>query len=587
MKIKFLLILIGVFSIESISFSQQQDLPNRMTSEEEVIMPNYLLNSSQRATQGITTPPNSPTRTIGEWEEVQGLVIGWTSFPSMLREIVRHAKEECRVYILAGNPQQVWNDLNANGIDTVNVTVLDEEFNTVWSRDYGPWSVYTNEVDTLLTIDWVYNRPRPDDDLVPEVMANVLNTPLYQTTSTEYRLVHCGGNFMTDGFGTGFSSNLVLDENQNHTEAEIDNIMNAFMGIDRYIKMPTLPYDGIHHIDMHMKLLNEETILMGEYPQGIADGPQIEANLLYVINNFNSVYGTPYKVVRIPMPKDTDHDAYPNAWNGEYWTYTNSTIVNKTVLVPTYNIPEDDIALDIYRDAMPGYNIIGINSKASIPSLGAIHCITKEVAAENPLLISHQELADTDDNINPYPVEAYIKHRSGIATTTLYYRTDETAPYDAVSMTPISGQNGFYIGYIPPQYNGTTVQYYIHAEAVSGKEQVRPMPAPDGYFHFDVFGDDPNTSNINNEENHNLMIGNIFPNPASAITCIPLNSEKGQHVSIRLFDVTGKLIQTVFEGELYAGQNYKFFDASLLSSGTYMVEISGEFGTKVQKVMAK
>src|SRR5690606_41386907 len=105
--------------------------------------------------------------------------------------------------------------------------------------------------------------------------------------------------------------------------------------------------------------------------------------------------------------------------------------------------------------------------------------------------------------------------------------------------------------------------------------------------HFDVFGDDPNTSNINNEENHNLMIGNIFPNPASAITCIPLNSEKGQHVSIRLFDVTGKLIQTVFEGELYAGQNYKFFDASLLSSGTYMVEISGEFGTKVQKVMAK
>ncbi|MFA5575599.1 MAG: agmatine deiminase family protein [Brumimicrobium sp.] len=587
MKIKFLLILIGVFSIESISFSQQQDLPNRMTSEEEVIMPNYLLNSSQRATQGITTPPNSPTRTIGEWEEVQGLVIGWTSFPSMLREIVRHAKEECRVYILAGNPQQVWNDLNANGIDTVNVTVLDEEFNTVWSRDYGPWSVYTDEVDTLLTIDWVYNRPRPDDDLVPEVIANVLNTPLYQTTSTEYRLVHCGGNFMTDGFGTGFSSNLVLDENQNHTEAEIDNIMNAFMGIDRYIKMPTLPYDGIHHIDMHMKLLNEETILMGEYPQGIADGPQIEANLLYVINNFNSVYGTPYKVVRIPMPKDTDHDAYPNAWNGEYWTYTNSTIVNKTVLVPTYNIPEDDIALDIYRDAMPGYNIIGINSKASIPSLGAIHCITKEVAAENPLLISHQELADTDDNINPYPVEAYIKHRSGIATTTLYYRTDETAPYDAVSMTPISGQNGFYIGYIPPQYNGTTVQYYIHAEAVSGKEQVRPMPAPDGYFHFDVFGDDPNTSNINNEENHNLMIGNIFPNPASAITCIPLNSEKGQHVSIRLFDVTGKLIQTVFEGELYAGQNYKFFDASLLSSGTYMVEISGEFGTKVQKVMAK
>ena len=39
------------------------------------------------------------------------------------------------------------------------------------------------------------------------------------------------------------------------------------MGINRYITMPTLPYDGIHHIDMHMKLLDEETLLVGEYPR--------------------------------------------------------------------------------------------------------------------------------------------------------------------------------------------------------------------------------------------------------------------------------------------------------------------------------
>ena len=38
--------------------------------------------------------------------------------------------------------------------------------------------------------------------------------------------------------------------------------MKKFMGIERYIKMETLPYDEIHHIDMHMKLLDEETILM-------------------------------------------------------------------------------------------------------------------------------------------------------------------------------------------------------------------------------------------------------------------------------------------------------------------------------------
>ena len=63
--------------------------------------------------------------------------------------------------------------------------------------------------------------------------------------------IHTGGNFMTDGFGTGFSSNLILNENPTKTSAQIDTIMSHYMGINRYIKMTTLPYDQIHHIDMH------------------------------------------------------------------------------------------------------------------------------------------------------------------------------------------------------------------------------------------------------------------------------------------------------------------------------------------------
>jgi len=35
-------------------------------------------------------------------------------------------------------------------------------------------------------------------------------------------------------------------------------------------------------LDMHMKLLDEETLLVGQYPGRVADGPQIEANLQYV-----------------------------------------------------------------------------------------------------------------------------------------------------------------------------------------------------------------------------------------------------------------------------------------------------------------
>ena len=161
--------------------------------------------------------------------------------------------------------------------------------------------------------------------------------------------------------------------------SEIENIMQEFMGIDTYIIMETLPYDGIHHIDMHMKLLDEETILMAEYPTGVADGPQIEANLQYVLNNYNSAFGTAYKVIRIPSPPSSG-GYFPDN-NGYYRIYTNSVFINNTVLVPFYREEYGHYCTTHLREeVLPGYNIVGIdvdNSGTNLISYsGAIHCIT-------------------------------------------------------------------------------------------------------------------------------------------------------------------------------------------------------------------
>ena len=80
------------------------------------------------------------------------------------------------------------------------------------------------------------------------------------------------------------------------------------------------------------------------------------------------------------MPPD-QNGQYPPS--GQYRTYTNSFIVNKTVIVPTYEYQYDTTAIRIYRDAMPGYNVVGINCNSIIGSLGAIHCIMKEVGVLN------------------------------------------------------------------------------------------------------------------------------------------------------------------------------------------------------------
>jgi agmatine deiminase len=560
---------------------------HRMSDAEKRQLPRYNFLRNSIPSSAAVLPPSSPVRTMAEWEELQGFVIAWKQFPTMLREIVKAAKTETKVLLLyeaPDTPTSIKNYLAAGGVDTVNVLFVNTPLNSVWCRDYGPWSVYTNDVDTLLTIDWIYNRPRPDDDQVPAAVAGLINSPLYQTTQLPWDLVNTGGNFMCDGFGTGFSSNLILTDNLasagfnvNHTAAEIDTIMSRFMGISRYIKMTTLPYDAIHHIDMHMKLINEETLVMGQYPPNIADGPQIEANLQYILTNFMSVYGTPYKVIRIPMPDD--NGAYPNT-TGDYFTYTNASFINKTLIVPTYNIPEDTIALNIYKAALPGYTITGINSLPSIPSLGALHCITKEVGANDPLLISHQELSDTYDSANNYMVDAFIRHKSGINTATLFYTTDTAQGYTGIAMTPAVAAN-HWESQIPAQPAGTHIYYYIQAESASGKTQVRPMPAPAGVWEFDVL----NVTGLN-EANSSIEFKSTYPNPSKGITCIPVFSNSEKFIEVALFNIDGKKVTDIYKG-VCEGEKNLFVNTVNMASGVYFIQIQQGDNSLRQKLIVR
>lgn len=580
MKITNLIVYIFLFA----SFQSSGQEEHRMSESEKTFIPSYMGNRGLIPATAAITPPISPVRTIAEWEELQALVVGWKSYPTILRQIVAAAKQETRVIIVYSSPDTqtgLINYLAAGGVDTVNVTLLAAPVNSVWSRDYGPWSAYTHDVDTLITIDWIYNRPRPSDDAVPVAISNHVGTPLYQTTTAPWNLVHTGGNFMTDGFGTGFSSALVYNENGtgggfglNHTPADVDSIMYHFMGINRYVIMNTLPYDQIHHIDMHMKLLDEQTLLVGQYPQGIADGPQIEANLQFVLSNYNSIYGTPYKVVRVLMPDD--NNLYPHN-GGDYFTYTNSSFINKTIILPVYGIPEDSTAIRIYKESLPGYNLVPINCVSMIGALGALHCITKEVGTNDPLLISHQSLENTTDTLNSYDVTARIQHRSGISNATLYWRTDTLMGWNSMSMNT-TGIGNEWSGVIPAQSVGTTVYYYVAATSISGKSQVRPMPAPLGYWKFEVTG----TTGIADTFTNGIQ--SVFPNPCNALTCIPVQLTQSGFVQLRLFDASGRLIQLIFQGIKPAGENKFFFDAKNLSNGMYFIEMKTNEGTYGSKV---
>ena len=483
------------------SFSQQINLPKGFSSVEKMQMDTYLstllINSDV-----FVDPPNFPVRTMAEWEEIQALTIAWEGFEPILLEIVRNSVDQCNVIIACDSPNEVEDYLIDNDVEIDNVDFLNINTNSIWMRDYGQNTVYSNDVDSLFLVDWIYNRPRPDDDSYPEFLANYLNIDLYQTSVSPYNLVSTGGNFMSDGFGTAFSSNLILNENDgagpynsvnypNHTEQEIDEIMNLFMGIDNYIKMPVLPFDGISHIDMHMKLLDEETLLVSQYPEGVSDGPQIEENLNFILDNFTTKWGTPFKVIRIPSPPSSS-GAYPgeqdfNPIDGYYRTYTNSVFVNKTVLVPFYREEFDTIAQRIYEEALPGYNIVGIdvdnNNNNLISQSGAIHCITHSVGVDNPLLISYKKIENDCYNQFPYVVlQSLIKHTSGIQNAYFHYRIEGDENFLSTQMQ--NNGNDMWDMVLTFDAFNVNIEYYVSAISNSGKEQVRPITAPDGFNSF-------------------------------------------------------------------------------------------------------
>ena len=315
MKNQYFNFLLLTIFFANVAFSQQKPLPKGLTEAEKEVISGYQFTSNR-----ITPPPSTPVRAAAEWEEVEYLVVSWDpSFPNILRQIVEAGVEECKVVITTTNQASVESYLQSEGVDLTNVIFLNEQFDSIWIRDYGGNTIYSNEVGERAIVDWIYNRPRPNDDVIPTAHANLLGLPIYTTTSGTNDLVNTGGNYMSDGMGNAFASELVLNENapgnpygvSSKTESEIDDIMFDYMGIENYIKMETLPYDGIHHIDMHMKLLDEETILVSEYPEGVADGPQIEENIDYVLNNFQSPFGTPYKIKWIPAPPSPS-GAYPD-----------------------------------------------------------------------------------------------------------------------------------------------------------------------------------------------------------------------------------------------------------------------------------
>lgn len=76
-----------------------------------------------------------------------------------------------------------------------------------------------------------------------------------------------------------------------------------------------------------------------------------------------------------------------------------------------------------------------------------------------------------------------------------------------------------------------------------------------------------------------------FPNPFNPITTIKFSVETFHAMSLRIFDITGRVVETLLNGEIPVGNHEITWNASRQPSGVYIVQLSNGKSVQTQKLI--
>jgi hypothetical protein len=148
------------------------------------------------------------------------------------------------------------------------------------------------------------------------------------------------------------------------------------------------------------------------------------------------------------------------------------------MFVPIMNSSYDAAALQAYRDAMPGYEVIGVPATSSAPweSTDALHCRTHEIPDKNMLEIVHNPYFGSYANYSNWQIDANIIARSGQAlypdSVYVCYKINQES-WQNVIMSQSSGNH--YETTLPAFAPGDTIRYFIHSADQSGHSRNHPV----------------------------------------------------------------------------------------------------------------
>jgi agmatine deiminase len=194
------------------------------------------------------------------------------------------------------------------------------------------------------------------------------------------RLVLEGGGIEGNGAGTLLVTEewLLSDQqvrNPGLGREEYEAAFAEYLGITRTVWLGegAVGDDTHGHVDDIARFVDAETVLLAVEPD------PADENHHRMADNRRRLQSAGFRVVEIPFPR-------PVIMDGERLpaSYANFYIANGVVVVPTFNDPNDRVALNTIADLFPGREVVGIHAVDLVWGLGTIHCLTQQQPAARP-----------------------------------------------------------------------------------------------------------------------------------------------------------------------------------------------------------
>ncbi len=411
--------------------------------------------------------------------------------------------------------------------------------NGFWFRDCGPICFYYGDDDKIGMLDFLYDPSRPCDDLLPSVLHWKFGIPNYLVD-----LAWEGGNCLVDGIGGLVTSTATYKHNtdtigsmywdgvdpatikykkkESLSPSDVKYVLSNLLGQRQTTIVPTLNYDGgTGHIDLYLDATDENSFYMAQMPEaneGWSDYDIAVGNSAILFNKRNFFGRKYYDNGALPFPAKDDGSGWDT--EEEYGevsrTYANHLICNDHIMQPCFSpvgadgMPTaawDRKNIEKMQKLYPGYTFYCIDMRTFDGSGGSIHCITKQIPADNPVRIIHKNIYGDVNPVIPdaekqyIPFSAIITNKSGIKEAKLYYSLDGKQ-WNDVSLTANGNcwhtnidLDKFTGGQTIPA-DGIQVYYYLAATSNNGKTVTKPINAQKGsLYDFNI------TSSVKYDQN--------------------------------------------------------------------------------------